>query len=155
MARARGLHRLGGPGEPAHLHVALVARRTSLSDAEWARLEPPSPKVANELTREPPVRGVPAGAREIEIAGGAARAAVAPDDYWPRFEEIVLEHLLLLEREAAAGRARDARALYDEGFGAVRELWAQNNRIAAIKLYRELTSVGLAEAKRAVEEMCS
>jgi ribosomal protein L7/L12 len=49
--------------------------------------------------------------------------------------------------------ASDARAADPTSDPRIAELVASGNKIEAIKLYRELTGVGLAEAKSAVESM--
>jgi hypothetical protein len=54
---------------------------------------------------------------------------------------------------AMAGTAVDAAGLPPEQLGAIRDAIARGNKIAAIKLMREATGLGLAEAKQAVEAL--
>lgn len=55
--------------------------------------------------------------------------------------------------EAMQGELDAEANLSDVNLDAIHDLLARGNKIEAIKQYRELTGTGLAEAKRAVEEM--
>jgi ribosomal protein L7/L12 len=95
---------------------------------------------------------VTSGEERVVIADGAAVAEVPFESYWPEFEEIALEHVLLFERGAAS---RDAQLtpVFDDRFHEVRALIRRGDLIGAIKLYREKTGLGLKESKDAVEAM--
>lgn len=141
------------------LHVALVARRASLSLEEWTppRLDPPPPLVYEQLGKQPAIRDYDAAEGKLRVSGKQTRLALAPDQYWERFEDVALEHLLLLEQDVS-GKSREAQLaplLVDDGFGDVRALIKAGLMINAIKNYRELTGLGLADAKRAVEAMAA
>ena len=165
LALEAGLHRFSGlpappvarattasTSGPAHLYVALVARRRSLTDHEWEQrtLDPPTPAVYERLTKARPVRDHDGLGGRVVVPGGASVSV--QDDYFAHLEEVALEHLLFLER----GEGRDAqlRALVGQDpFASVRAELRRGNTILAIKLYRELTGTGLRQAKDAVEAM--
>jgi ATP-dependent Clp protease ATP-binding subunit ClpC len=158
LALEAGLHRFTGfrpVADPAHLHVALVARRTAITSEEWAppRLDPPSPATYEALAKRRPVREHDARAEAVAVPGGA-RVRVPAGEYWIRVEDVALEHLLHLEQRPAAERDAQLRPLLagDELAGVRSEL-RKGNLIAAIKVYRDARGVSLAEAKRAVEAM--
>jgi ATP-dependent Clp protease ATP-binding subunit ClpC len=160
LALEAGLHRFGSlepnaaNADPVHLHVALVAQRSNLTETEWTPpvLDPPSPAAADALSRGPATRDHRPG-EPIRLAGGRATSAVDPDEYWRRFEEIALEHLLLFERDARLDRDAQLRPMLDDNFAEVRDLVRKKQKIAAIKLYRMLTGASLLEAKQVVEAM--
>lgn len=155
LALEAGLHRFSGKGaEPAHLHVTLVAQRPNLTESEWTPpgLDPPTPMVADTLAKGPALREHVLGSERVEIAGRTS-IELALADYWPRFEEVALEHLLLFEREASLDRDAQLRPMLDDSFAEVRDLIRRGLKIAAIKLYRDITKASLVEAKNAVEAM--
>ena len=152
-----GLHRFAVSGSndgPAHLHIALVAQRATLSESEWAPpgLDPPTPALADTLSRGPALRDHRAG-EPVRLVGGRATVEIAPEDYWPRFEEIALEHLLIFEHDSTQDRDKQLRPMLDDTFAEVRDLVRRRQKIEAIKLYRDLTGSSLIEAKRVVEAM--
>lgn len=61
--------------------------------------------------------------------------------------DTLLSSLGLVGGQAAAGGAEDPR------MGEVRSLVAQGEKIHAIKVYREITGVGLKDAKDAIDAM--
>ncbi|HVH41764.1 MAG TPA: AAA family ATPase, partial [Labilithrix sp.] len=148
LALECGLHRWQD-GQETHLHVAAVAPRATLSDREWRR-EPPSPAVADTLSRGPALREH-AATGEVAIVGGRAKVHVPAPVYWPSFEEIALEHLLLFESDDGLDRDAQLHPRSEDGFTEIRELVKAGRKIEAIKRYRELTGAGLRQAKEAVE----
>ena len=144
-----------GRSDEALLHISIVADRTTIHDHEWAPplLDPPNPQVAEGLTKLAPVRRVDTEIPRIMIHGSHAAAEVLPDDYWPRFEEIALAHLLMLERSTNFTREEQYRPLVNDRMAAVRAAWKSGNKIEAIKLFRAMTGYGLKESKDAVEAM--
>ncbi len=65
----------------------------------------------------------------------------------------VMARIARIERKLDAIMNQLGIELPDDGFQEVRDLAAAGEKIAAIRRYRELTGVGLAEAKAAVEGM--
>jgi hypothetical protein len=61
--------------------------------------------------------------------------------------------LARIERKLDAILTRLEIEMPDDGLQEVRDLAAAGEKISAIRLYRELTHVGLAEAKAAVEAL--
>ncbi len=156
LALESGLHRFVGfsQGDPACLHVDLLALRAEVHESEWTipELEPPNAQAAEGLSRGPALRQQASGEDTVKILDGRAAAQVPADEYWPSFEEIALEHLLLFERDDSLDRDTQLRSVLNDRFREVRRL-ARENKISAIKLYREITGVGLKDAKDAVEAM--
>ena len=66
---------------------------------------------------------------------------------------VILAQLARIERKLDAIISRLEIQLPDDRLQEVRDLAAAGEKISAIKLYRELTSAGLAEAKAAVEAL--
>jgi ribosomal protein L7/L12 len=64
----------------------------------------------------------------------------------------VLGQLSRVERKLDAVLAHLGVELADDGFNELRDLMNSGEKIAAIRLYRQLTGVGLAEAKATVEQ---
>jgi hypothetical protein len=156
LALEAGLQRFTGfapSTHPAHLQVSLVARRTALTDAEWtlSRIDPPTPPY-DALTKRRPVRDHDAHAARVVVPGGA-RVEVRPGEYWRRLEEVALEHLLHFERSDEDRDAQLRPLLARDELASVRAEVRKGNVILAIKRYREITGVGLKEAKEAVEAM--
>ncbi|WP_394846931.1 AAA family ATPase [Pendulispora brunnea] len=118
LALEAGVHRFNGyasDSEPAHLRMAFVAPRSSLTDAEWTppRLDPPPPAMNPEYRRQKAVRERTANVPSVNV--GLRRRTLVPltrlgyDDYWAHFENIALAHLLLLEHPPEGNDADDER----------------------------------------------
>jgi hypothetical protein len=71
--------------------------------------------------------------------------------FTPSVDRILASRLYRVERQLQALLDHFQIELPDDGLGEVRQLAAAGEKIAAIKLYRQLTGAGLAEAKEAVE----
>lgn len=157
LALERGLHRFAGftAGDPAHLDITLVAARATLTDAEWIEpdLEPPNAQAAEALSRQAPARAVRADVDEVLLVGGARTVEIAFADYWPKFEQIALEHLLLFDEVTALDWEEQLRPIFDDPFHEVRVLVRAGQKLGAIKKYRELTNSSLVDAKNFVEAM--
>ena len=117
MATEGGIHRFlhaeRSDGETFHLEVERVAWRS-----EWTKSQLEA--VARLLGRmldpahigsSPAVRGYNFKSRTLTLAGAAGRLALPYDDYWPRFDEIVCEHLLIYEDEPGRDRDRELLAV--------------------------------------------
>ncbi len=157
LALECGLHRFIGFGEasPAELHVALCAQRTALTEAEWTppTLDPPGPTVAAELGKKAPTREHDARSDVLTVCK-MATLRMTPGEYWTRFEEIALEHLLLFENRKLGGDRESAlRPLVDDSFAEVLRHLREGRKIEAIKVYRQLTGCTLGAARDAVEAM--
>ncbi len=158
LALEAGLHRFPGFGnasDKAEMHVTLVARRSGLGDEEWTppRMDPPGPTVVSELGRQAPIRRHDPRNETLTICGMRS-IFMTPAEYWPRFEEIALEHLLMFERkELPKERESALRPLFDDSFAEVLRHLREGQKIMAIKVYRQLTGCSLLEAKNAVEAM--
>jgi hypothetical protein len=144
-------------GREARLFVDRLARRPALVDAHWARSEVrPIPFARVEtLKKLRPVRSIDGVAKRLSVVEKEIVLDIGPDDYWPRFEEVVFEHLLLTERRHDRPRADFLTEALGDGaaeLGRIRTL-AKTNLIQAILEYRQLIPSGLAEAKRAVEAL--
>jgi hypothetical protein len=92
--------------------VSLVALRTSFSESEFAHpaLAIAPPPAAADLRRAPAVREWPEDGRSLRLPKKRS-LAVAPEEHWPRFEEVALAHLLLYEDPEIEGLDRDALGL--------------------------------------------
>jgi ATP-dependent Clp protease ATP-binding subunit ClpC len=160
LALEAGLHRFVGFGtsEPMCLHVQLMALRTQVDAPEWIApaYEPPNAQVAEELSRIPPnrTRTLEREREHVKIRDAQTSLDFDVDGYWPDFEEVALEHLLLFER-GLADRDEQLRPALDDRFHEVRALIRRGEVIGAIKLYREITGLGLKESKDAVDAMRS
>ncbi|MCC7539326.1 MAG: ATP-dependent Clp protease ATP-binding subunit [Deltaproteobacteria bacterium] len=100
--------------EHAHLRVTRMAMRTELTPEEWARESmgvPASPGSRAQLALLPAVRLHDGDTAMLSIANGRRRLSIAADDYWGRFEDVALEHLLLYEHEED-GRGMDRDELF-------------------------------------------
>jgi ATP-dependent Clp protease ATP-binding subunit ClpC len=156
-----GLHRIAispRPDDPAaHLVVTLLARKVAFSAAEWtvpAFIPPPLPSL-NEVKPGLLVRDYDGQEELLTLFARRGAVPLAHADYWPRFDTIALEHLLVFEE---AGRGDRDAALAPRFKGGWEELFAllrRGRKIDAIKLYRERTGVGLREARDAVEAMAA
>lgn len=138
------------------LHVSILAHRAHLTDTEWTppNTDPPNAQAADALGKLPPTRMVD-GLTGRTLLLNNFTLPIALKDYWPSFDEIALEHLLLYERNRVPGQTRDTqyKPLLDDSMADVRDLINKGMMINAIKLYREKTGSGLKEAKDAVEAM--
>jgi ribosomal protein L7/L12 len=67
------------------------------------------------------------------------------------FDHTLAPRLIRIERQLQALLDHFQIELPDDGFDEVRQLAAAGKKIDAIKLYRQLTGAGLAEAKSFVE----
>lgn len=157
LALEAGLHRFTGFGDvgTTDLYVALVAQRAALTDSEWSppTLDPPGPLVVNELSKKAPIRDHDGRSDRITICKTTA-LRLPRSEYWARFEEVALEHLLLFERRALdAERENALRPQLDDSFAEVLEHLREGRTINAIKTYRELTGASLRDARDAVEAM--
>ncbi len=160
LALEAGLHRYShfgptGGGAPAELHVTLLAQRTALTDGEWSPplLDPPPPTAAAELSKRAPVRDHDGRAERLLVCKQTS-VHVAPSEYWPRFEEVALAHLVLFERGLLEGDRESAlRPRVDDSFAEVLRYLREGQKINAIKAYRAITGSGLAAARDAVEAM--
>jgi ATP-dependent Clp protease ATP-binding subunit ClpC len=156
LALESGLHRFAGfsSGDPAFLHVQLMLLRSAVYEGEWSapEMEPPNAQAADALTHAHPQRHTTSGVDEVHIAGGAEVVHLPFSEYWPSFEEIALTHLLLCERDLLDRDAQLSPLLNDE-FREVKVLARAGNKIQAIKLYRQITGLGLKESKDAVDAM--
>jgi ATP-dependent Clp protease ATP-binding subunit ClpC len=83
--------------DPIELLIHRVAPRAQLKDEDWIKeaLVPPPPPPEHERKAWAAVRAMDVASHRLEIAGKRAELEVDPLRYWPRFEEIALEHLLL------------------------------------------------------------
>jgi hypothetical protein len=134
--------------------VSLVARRTRLTDAEWelSRIDPPTPAAYDALTKRRPVRDHDAHAATVTVPGGAC-VEVPLGEYWRRLEEVSLEHLLHFERSDDDRETQLRPLLARDELASVRAELRKGNTIAAIKRYRDITGLGLQEARDAVYAM--
>ncbi len=158
LALEGGLHRfekLSARADETRLHVERLVLRPSLGDREWhdERVAPLLPQQADLLRRAPPVRDLDVAEDRLTIVDKDVVLDVALADYWPRFDEIALEHLLLAERSDRIDRGSLFTGALAEGLQAVRELAAAGQVIQAIKMYRERTGSSLADARDAVTAM--
>jgi hypothetical protein len=152
-----GLHRIAvsarSDDPPALLAVTLLARKVTFSDVEWSdrALQPTPPPNVQDVKPGLLARDYDGRQEVLTLFSRRGAIPLVYADYWPRFDAIALEHLLVFEeggvdRETAlAPRLRD----WDD----VRALIRQGRTIEAIKLYRQRTGLGLREAKDAVEGM--
>ena len=92
-----GIHRFAGfasGGVVRHMSVRLCALRTEMTDAEWlapAVVDPPPGAPAKKtVVARHRVRGTNA----VAIWGTERSVSIPGDQYWPRFEQIALEHFL-------------------------------------------------------------
>ncbi|MCK6549321.1 AAA family ATPase [Myxococcota bacterium] len=118
LALERGLHRfvkLHPEVNPVHLLVHVVAMRWELTDTDWSSgaAAPPLVDPTVDQTRVRATREHD-GTHDRLLVAGKSRVLVVPiDDYWARFEEIALEHLLALEA-GELDRAQSFISLIDQ-----------------------------------------
>jgi hypothetical protein len=142
----QGLHRyhgLGADPDPAAFDVAIVALRSSLTDAEWEALAPTP--VGNERKKATPVRRVRGPQLELP-----ARIALTVPDYDPfaAFEELALRCLVAATDDGVVDELFASRLA--GVLEAVRRVLLLTGREAAVRLYRELTGVSVASAHAAI-----
>ncbi len=153
LALEGGIHRFDGlhaEYPEVILSVQRLAFRPSLSTAEWRgkKVVPALPNVVAELRRVTPTRHFDAREGRLTLLK-KVRMAMTHEEYFPRLEEIALEHLLLFEKDEDLER-EDSFTVVLDGLDDIYEI-AKTNKIMAIKEYRERFGVGLKEAKDAVE----
>jgi hypothetical protein len=151
LAFEGGLHRFQGADAGANLFVTRIAPRVSFADADWAKLDPETPSVFPERVRQQPNRVHDEGTQRTVVAQRRT-LEVPPSKYWIWHREVVLAHLLLCE-EGKLDRDAELRGRLPTDEDEIRTILATQGKIAAIKRYRELTGVGLKDAKDAVEAM--
>ncbi len=150
LALEGGLHRFTGDN-PGNLWIQRLALRFRMGDADWPKMDPDGPSVFPERVRTPPNRIHDRENGKINIAQRRT-LEIDPRDYWKRFLEIALAHLILFE-EGKLDRDEQLRGRLPSDHDEIRTLLQTEGKIAAIKRYRELTGVGLREAKIAVEDL--
>jgi ATP-dependent Clp protease ATP-binding subunit ClpC len=150
LALEGGLHKWTGDGE-ANLFVTRLALRFRMGDDDWPKMDPDGPSVFPERIRSQPNR-IHDRANSRTTIAQRRTIEVAPRVYWKRFLEVALAHLILFE-EGKLDRDLGFRGRLPSEQDEIRTLLATEGKIAAIKRYRELTGVGLREAKIAVEDM--
>jgi hypothetical protein len=154
LALEGGLHRFtqsSGGERAANLFVTRLSPRALFNDADWAKLDPDAPSVFAERIRQQPNRIHDEATQRTTIAQRKT-VEVPPAKYWIWHREVELAHLLLCE-EGKLDRDVELGGRMPTDVDEVRTLLATQGKIAAIKRYRELTGVGLKEAKDAVEAM--
>jgi ATP-dependent Clp protease ATP-binding subunit ClpC len=156
-----GLHRIAlslRPDDPpAHLVVTLLARKVAFSDAEWMApaFEPPPLPSLQEVKPGLLVRDYDGREELLTLFSRRGAVPLAHADYWPQFDAIALEHLLVFEAAGAADRDTALAPRFKGGWEELRALLRRGRTIDAIKLYRERTGAGLRDAKEAVEAMAA
>jgi hypothetical protein len=132
----------------AQLWVQGIAARASFTDDDWKKLQPEPPAALPERARLKPSRIHDRTRGKLTLAGiGDLEIASA----WRAFDEVALALLLASEKGTLPVDRDDVfRGRLGEG-NEIRAVLQTQGKIAAIKLYRELTGVGLREAKDAVE----
>jgi ATP-dependent Clp protease ATP-binding subunit ClpC len=110
LALEGGLHHYGTSASETLMVVFHVAQRTTFTDAEWLdpRLRPRTPAVFPELKRLAPVRCYERPSGPCLVLGRARSADVPLADYWARYEQIGIQHMLACEL--------DKRAVLDDAF---------------------------------------
>jgi ATP-dependent Clp protease ATP-binding subunit ClpC len=153
-----GVHRFHGTHpdvSPAHLKATRVAFRASVREKDWTPpvLNPSPPGEASVAKRQMPAREILVGDDVVKIMSGRASLKVPLAEYWPRIQEIALEHLLLFETNAELDRDAYLSTTFTEDWDDVADLARSGQKIEAIKLYRERTGAGLKESKDYVESL--
>ncbi len=153
------LHGLHPSGKTALLGIQLVALRAQLAESEWkpagrgGGIDPPNPEVAETRAKAKAARECWAHGTIVRVRSRESHVNLPYAAYWERHAEIALAHLLLRDEDPEAFGELLLQPLLDETFPEVRSELRKGNKIGAIKLYRELTGLGLKEAKDAVEGM--
>ena len=109
LALEAGLHRWRPerPDEPlVHLLCVRIAMRAELAREELARpeLQPALPGPAAALRAAIAVREHDPVEGQLHVLGRRRRLDLRAEDYWPRFEQIALEHLLVFEEDPELDR---------------------------------------------------
>jgi ATP-dependent Clp protease ATP-binding subunit ClpC len=145
----RGVQRFVGLGEgPAHLAVHVVALRSMFTAEEWKKIEPETPQLVSERLRHKPSRIHDRAAGKVSLTG---HPDLEIPRAWEGFDEIALAMLLGFEKDI--GDRDEAFAGRLSGEDEIAAILESGGKIQAIKRYRELTGVGLKEAKDAVEAL--
>ena len=103
LALEAGLHRFVGAvdGEDARLFVQVVARRAALLPAELDALAPPLPDALHAFGKQKPVRSFEDEHCTVRSGTVQTKLDVSAGTYWPRFETVVVTHLLAREGQSA------------------------------------------------------
>jgi ATP-dependent Clp protease ATP-binding subunit ClpC len=109
LALEAGLHRWRPERpdeEPVHMLCLRIAMRAELTREELARpeLKPPLAGPAAALRAAPAVREHDPAEGQLLLLERKRRLDLAPEDYWPRFEQVALEHLLFFEESPELDR---------------------------------------------------
>jgi hypothetical protein len=152
-----GLHRMHGVHEsvePVHMMITRIAFRTAFQDKEWIPpiLNPPPPADTSAAIRQMPVRELHNATDAVEIMKRVT-LKLPLRDYWAQEREIALHQLLLFETTADLDLDSFLTTRFTERWDDVLDLARRGEKIAAIKLYRDRTGTGLAEAKSYVESL--
>ncbi len=153
-----GLHRFHDVHpdvRPCHMLATRIAFRPTLRDKDWLSptLAPPLPGAADHARRLQPTREVHANEGVVQVFAKRAVLKIPLADYWKRYDEIALAHLLLFETRDDLDRDLLLTAVFEDEWDDVTALVRQGQLIEAIKLYRERTGVGLKEAKDYVDAL--
>jgi ATP-dependent Clp protease ATP-binding subunit ClpC len=102
LALEAGLHRwypFDPSGEPTKMLIHRVAPRASIKEEDWIKeaLTPPPPPPETELRARSAVREWRPKEGKLSLVGRRREVELEPWEYWRRFEEIALEHLILFE----------------------------------------------------------
>jgi ATP-dependent Clp protease ATP-binding subunit ClpC len=153
-----GLHRFHDVHpdvRPCHMLATRIAFRPTIRDKDWVAptLAPPAPGVADQARRMQPTREVLANEGILQIFAKRTVLKIPLADYWKRFDEIALAHLLLFETRDDLDRDLTMDSVFTDEWDDVTELVRQGLTVEAIKRYRERTGVGLKEAKDYVDAL--
>jgi ATP-dependent Clp protease ATP-binding subunit ClpC len=153
-----GLHRFHDVHpevRPCHLLATRIAFRATLQDKDWVSptLAPPQPGAADHARRLQPTREILANEGIVHVFAKRSALKIPLADYWKRFDEIALAHLLLFETRDDLDRDVHLDAVFEDEWDDVTELVRQGRLIEAIKRYRERTGLGLKEAKDYVDAL--
>jgi len=153
-----GLHRFHDVHpevRPCHMFARRIAFRATLKDKDWVAptLAPPQPGDADHARRLQPTREIQYNEGIVHVFAKRSTLKIPLADYWKRFDEIALAHLLLFETRDDLDRDDLMDAVFEDEWDDVTELVRQGQFIEAIKRYRERTGVGLKEAKDYVDAL--
>jgi ATP-dependent Clp protease ATP-binding subunit ClpC len=107
LALECGLHRYLIHGDKeAHMFCHNIALRTGLSDEEWLleAIHPEAPPAAEELRPVAAVRELGLKQQELSILKKMKLEISDGQDYWDRFLDVLLAHLMLYEEDLAKDR---------------------------------------------------
>ncbi|MFO0613848.1 MAG: AAA family ATPase [Polyangiaceae bacterium] len=162
LALEGGVHRFESAGpdrRTARLYVERLARRPRLATASWTheRIAVLDGAEREKRKAEKPVRLHDGTNARLEICQRALTLDIRLEDYWARFEDVAVEHLLLGERDTRFGRGSWLGESVSESvtrdFPDVLELVRAGKTIDALRAYRAHTGVGLPEARDAITAM--